>query len=114
MTKDTKLRQLFLLKFLWFQVLFVFHGCDFSSTAHSKHPRLLFVARYSTLPQDMQFTYDVTVGRFLLTFLFFRGKAIYITYYERVCSLSFQHAMRMRHTVICGLSCSTVFFHIIP
>jgi len=33
------------------------------------------------------------------------AKAINITYYERVpVALAIQHAMRMRHIVICGLS----------
>ena len=36
-----------------------------------------------------------------------------IIYYECVfVALFVQHAMRMRHTVICGLSSSTILFHI--
>jgi hypothetical protein len=43
-----------------------------------------------------------------------RGKAISITYSECVfVALSIQHAKRMRHIVICGLSGSTKFIHII-
>ena len=35
-------------------------------------------------------------------------------HFERVfVALDIQHAMRMRHIVICGLPHSTVFFHII-
>ena len=41
-------------------------------------------------------------------------KAIIITYSECVfVALCIQHAMRMRHIVICGLSDSTTFLHII-
>jgi hypothetical protein len=42
------------------------------------------------------------------------GKAISITYFECVfVALLIQHAMRMRHIVICGLSGSTKFFQVI-
>ena len=42
------------------------------------------------------------------------GKAINITYSKCVfAALGIQHAMRMRHIVISGLSGSTIFFHII-
>ena len=43
-----------------------------------------------------------------------RGRAINITHSECVfIALSIQHAMRVRHIVIFGVSGSTVFFHII-
>ena len=42
-----------------------------------------------------------------------RGKAISITYSECMPIVSvIQHAMRMRHVVICGLPRSTIFLHI--
>ena len=41
------------------------------------------------------------------------AKAISITYSERVfVALGIQYAMRMRHIVICGMSGSTLFFHL--
>ena len=44
-----------------------------------------------------------------------RGKAISITCYECVfVGLISQHAMRMRHIFICGLSGSTMSIHVIP
>jgi len=43
-----------------------------------------------------------------------QGKAVGITYSGRVfVALGIQHAMRMRHVVIGGLSGYAVFFHII-
>jgi hypothetical protein len=39
------------------------------------------------------------------------GKAISITYSESVfVALGIQHAMRMRHIIVCGLSGCTMFF----
>ena len=44
----------------------------------------------------------------------YRGKAMSIAHCECVfVALVIQHEMRMRHTVICGLSGSTMFIHII-
>jgi len=45
---------------------------------------------------------------------FCSGKAISITYWECVCvALVICHAMCIHHIVICGLPCSTLFFHLI-
>ena len=61
---------------------------------------------------DMQCTYNTEERSFnhLCS-----GKSICITRSECVfVALGIQLAMRIRHFIICGLSGSTVFFHIIP
>ena len=43
------------------------------------------------------------------------GKGISITYSECVyVALGSQHVMRMRHTVIYGMTVYTIFFHVVP
>jgi len=57
--------------------------------------------------------YNVTLRHVRITILR-HGKAISVTYSECVFVASgIQHAMRMLHTVICGLSGCVIFFHII-
>jgi len=62
--------------------------------------------------QGRQCTYNITLGRVRAT-----AVAVEEQYYEYilcVCvALGIQHAMHMLHTVIYGLSGSTIFFHII-
>jgi len=42
------------------------------------------------------------------------GKAIGITYSESAfVTLGIQHAMHMRHSAICGVSSSTIFYYIV-
>ena len=53
-------------------------------------------------------------GVFVQPLLLRKKKPVSITYSERVSvALGIQHAMRMRHDVICGLPDSTVFSHLI-
>jgi len=63
--------------------------------------------------QDRQYTYNITWIRVQRTSHAVK-KGISITYCECVfVALGIQHAMCMRHIVICGLPRSIIFFHVI-
>ena len=62
--------------------------------------------------QHRQCTYDVTEARSCNHC--WSGKAVSIEYSEcALVALGIQHAIRMRHIVICCPSCSTIFLHVI-
>jgi len=67
---------------------------------------------YEQMKQDRQCMYNITLRRGdANTVAMEKQQVLHIL---GVCvTLGFQHAMRMCHTVICGLPGSTVFFHII-
>jgi hypothetical protein len=72
---------------------------------HLSHCRLVTKKQSK---QDGQCTSNVTLGGVSCC----RGKALSITYSECVfLALGIQHAMRMRHIVICGLYDCTIIFH---
>ena len=59
----------------------------------------------------MQCTYNLSLWHFRATTVA-AEKKISITYSECVfVAVGIQHAMRMRHIVICGLAGSTIIFH---
>jgi hypothetical protein len=67
----------------------------------------------NTTKQDRQCTYNITLRRIRATIVTVK-KAVTITYSECVyVVLGIQHAMCIRHIAMCGLSGSTIFFHII-
>jgi len=71
------------------------------------------VAYYFTEKRDRQCTYNVTLRRVRATNVAME-KVMSTIYTECVfLALGIKHAMRMRRIFVCGLSGSTVFFHLI-
>jgi hypothetical protein len=62
--------------------------------------------------QDSQCTYNVTLRRVRANI--FEAEKQWVLHIMNVYLWDIQHAMRMRHIVICGLPGSIIFFHIIP
>jgi hypothetical protein len=72
-----------------------------------------FLSYTQMTPQDRQCTDDVILRR-VRAALVAVEKSVSIAYSECVfVALVIQHAIRMRHIVICGLPGSAVYFHII-
>jgi hypothetical protein len=62
----------------------------------------------------MQSMCNVTLKLFLVTIVAVEKQQVCITHSECVSStLGVQHAMSMRHMIICYMPSSTIFFHII-
>ena len=87
----------------------------YTNNIRSKHTsylthKKLFTAKKKEEEEDRHFTYNVPSGAFVQPLLLWK-KAISITYSE--CAFEargIQHAMRMSHTVICGLPGSKIYF----
>ena len=58
-------------------------------------------------------TYNLTLRRFRVSIVAVEKINKYYMFWVCVLALGTQHAVRMRHIVICALSGSTVFFHVV-
>jgi hypothetical protein len=79
---------------------FIYHSCYITATDRNSKTRQAIDIQHNTEVRLCNHSWS--------------GKAVTIIYYDCVfVALVIQHAICMNHTVICGLSSSTVFFHII-
>jgi hypothetical protein len=65
----------------------------------------------SAVTTDRQFTYNVTMRRVRATTVVVKKQSV-LNSLSVFADLGIQHAMCMRHIVICGLSSSSICFHV--
>jgi hypothetical protein len=95
------------------------HNCFLNPQTPVVTYHYIFICRNHTNPQssakykDRQCTYKLSMGAFAFRLLPWKGNKCYIFCVCVSLALATQHAMRMLHTVIFGLSASAIFSHII-
>jgi hypothetical protein len=74
---------------------------------------LLCIYKKKNYKRRRQYTYNVTMRRVGATFVGVVKEYVLLSLKNVSVALGIEHTMRMRHVVICGLSCCAIISHII-